>query len=128
MVERADRVEASNLDEDEEDVEDHLDYDFRNEDDGEAAGEQFYRPGCVPHADFGNDDLENLFCNEPQHNTSSINFAKLPRKRIESKSPAISSQATTALHLFHSTRPILRQATESQPQVQYSSRQKLLRK
>jgi hypothetical protein len=41
-VERADRAEASNLDEDKGDVEDHLDYDSHNEDEGEAAGEQFY--------------------------------------------------------------------------------------
>ncbi len=126
-VERVDRAEASNHDEDEEDVEDHLDYDSRNEDEGEAAGEQFYRPGSVPHADSG-DDLESPFRDEPQHNPSSINLARPPTKRIESESQAVSSQATTALHLSDSTRPILRRATESQPQVRHSSCQKLLRK
>jgi hypothetical protein len=38
-VEKADRAEASNLNEDKEDVKDHLDYDSCNEDEGEAAAE-----------------------------------------------------------------------------------------
>ncbi len=126
-VDRADRAEASKHVEDEEDVEDHLDYVSCNEDEGEAVGEQFYRPGSVLHADSG-DDLESSFRNEPQHNPSSINLARPPIKRTESESPAVSSQATTALHLSHITRPILWRATESEPPVQCSGRQKLLRK
>jgi hypothetical protein len=102
-VERADRAEASNLDEDQEDMEDHLDYDSRNEDEGEAAREQFYRPGSVPHANSG-DDPESLSCNEPQYNTSSINLARALMKRIESESLTVSSQATTAYYLSHSIR------------------------
>jgi hypothetical protein len=52
-----------------------LDYESRNEGDGEAACEQLYQPGSIPHADYSDDDLENYFCDELQHNTSSINFA-----------------------------------------------------
>ncbi len=127
MVKRADGAEASNLDDDKEDVEDDLDFDSCNEDAGEAAGEQLYWTGSVPYADSG-DDVESLSLNELQQSTTSINLAKSPTKRIDSESLAIFSQATTALNLSHSTCSIFQRDTESQSKLWHLILQKLLKK
>ncbi len=110
-IEKADSAQASNLDNKEEE-DDYLGYDSYSEYDGEAAGEQFYWPGSIPHANSGN-ILESFSYEEPQHHTSSINSATSPTKRIKSESPAVSSQAMMALYLFHSTCSSLQCGTES---------------
>jgi hypothetical protein len=73
---------------------DHLDYDSYHVDEREAAGEQFYQPGSITHANSG-DNLESFSCEELQQHMSSINPATSPIKRIKSESPAVSSQAIT---------------------------------